>query len=257
MTKMKSKKMTKSTFAIIIMAVIMVAMLAFGGTYAYFTATTADKSGVVAKTATVSLTNGTVLTDVMTENILPGEVVLTDTLDLESTSTVKTYVFVTLTSQVKIGEGYVDLYSKTGANDPKSIINIAVENENEDGEWQKVTLPESGAVVYYFAINEDAEGDLLDLGAFTFTVTFSDEVEANMADGTTETNNLYRKATTTDSQEEQEAGYVSVSDTVDIMGANVAVTIKCSAIQQKNFSVATPADVETAYNASTANVATR
>ena len=39
MTKMKSKKMTKSTFAIIIMAVAMVAMLAFGGTYAYFTAT--------------------------------------------------------------------------------------------------------------------------------------------------------------------------------------------------------------------------
>ncbi len=38
MTKLKSKKLTKSTFAIIIMAIVMVAMIAFGGTYAYFTA---------------------------------------------------------------------------------------------------------------------------------------------------------------------------------------------------------------------------
>ena len=44
MTKMKSKKMTKSTFAVIIMAVAMVAMLAFGGTYAYFTAQNAAVS---------------------------------------------------------------------------------------------------------------------------------------------------------------------------------------------------------------------
>ena len=48
MTKMKSKKMTKSTFAIIIMAIVMVAMLAFGGTYAYFTA----KANVVGSTVT-------------------------------------------------------------------------------------------------------------------------------------------------------------------------------------------------------------
>ena len=51
---MKSKKMTKSTFAIIIMAIAMVAMLAFGGTYAYFTATAQDKTGSI-KTSHVKL----------------------------------------------------------------------------------------------------------------------------------------------------------------------------------------------------------
>ena len=73
MTKMKSKKMTKSTFAIIIMAIAMVAMLAFGGTYAYFTATANDVSGTV-RTAYLSLTNETeTLTKVATTDILPGE----------------------------------------------------------------------------------------------------------------------------------------------------------------------------------------
>ena len=47
---MKSKKMTKSTFAIIIMAIAIVALLAFGGSYAYFTAT--------AKTAVANVTTG-------------------------------------------------------------------------------------------------------------------------------------------------------------------------------------------------------
>ena len=55
MTKMKSKKMTKSTFAIIIMAIAMVALLAFGGTYAYFTATT------TAAESTQTLTTGKVV----------------------------------------------------------------------------------------------------------------------------------------------------------------------------------------------------
>ena len=54
MTKMKSKKMTKSTFAIIIMGIVMVAMLAFGGTFAYVTATANNATGT-AKTALIKL----------------------------------------------------------------------------------------------------------------------------------------------------------------------------------------------------------
>lgn len=52
--KSKSKKMSKSTLAIIIMAFVMVAMVAFGATYAYFTATATAKSTTV-KTGTVKL----------------------------------------------------------------------------------------------------------------------------------------------------------------------------------------------------------
>ena len=91
MTKMKSKKMTKSTFAVIIMAVLMVAMMAFGGTYAYFTAVTEAKSGT-AKTGRVQLNgNSAVQVNAM---VVPGQKVITDSVSVTSNSTVKTYVFV-------------------------------------------------------------------------------------------------------------------------------------------------------------------
>lgn len=74
MTKLKSKKMTKSTFAVIIMAIAMIAMIAFGGTYAYFTAT-ATPSSADAKTATIQLTAGSNV--VTTHNfIVPGDEIL-------------------------------------------------------------------------------------------------------------------------------------------------------------------------------------
>ena len=57
MTKMKSKKMNKSTFAIVIMAIVMVAILAFGGTYAYFTANAVGESVSNIKTAQLILRN--------------------------------------------------------------------------------------------------------------------------------------------------------------------------------------------------------
>ena len=78
MTKMKSKKMTKSTFAIIIMGIVMVAMLAFGGTFAYFTATAKD---IEAKTVTgtILLSNSsTSAIDLKKQNVLPKESLLSD-----------------------------------------------------------------------------------------------------------------------------------------------------------------------------------
>ena len=76
MTKMKSKKTTKSTFAIIIMGIIMVAMLAFGGTFAYFTATATTKTGSVT-TGTISLkTTGSTIS-IAKANVLPKESLLT------------------------------------------------------------------------------------------------------------------------------------------------------------------------------------
>ena len=73
MTKMKSKKMTKSTFAIIIMAVIMVAMLAFGGTYAYFTASSGAKTGSVT-TGTLNI-GGTLTFSASDDSLVPNQVV--------------------------------------------------------------------------------------------------------------------------------------------------------------------------------------
>ena len=72
---MKSKKMTKSTFAIIIMAVVMVAMLAFGGTYAYFTATASGVTSGALKTGKVILTGKDQVT-IAAGSYVPGQYIL-------------------------------------------------------------------------------------------------------------------------------------------------------------------------------------
>ena len=94
MTKMKSKKMTKSTFAIIIMAIAMVAMLAFGGTYAYFTATANELTGS-ANTGTIRLSAGETAT-VSKENILPYEA-FTVSAEYTDLSNRGNYIFFTIT----------------------------------------------------------------------------------------------------------------------------------------------------------------
>ena len=96
MTKAK-KKMTKSTFVIIIMAVAMVAMLAFGGTFAYFTATTTEASDT-ATTGTVKLGANTIATLVDT-NVVSGQQLFggSSKVQVTSASNVDTYVFITFT----------------------------------------------------------------------------------------------------------------------------------------------------------------
>ena len=95
MTKMKSKKMTKSTFAIIIMAIAMVAMLAFGGTYAYFTATADKAESTAVKTATIAIKEATVAIELAEnmENVLPGDTVTVDA-SVTNESNRKIYLFI-------------------------------------------------------------------------------------------------------------------------------------------------------------------
>ena len=91
MTKMKSKKMTKSTFAIIIMGIVMVAMLAFGGTFAYFTATS-DKASATITTGKVQLGANTITS--VKGNIVSGQQIVS-AVTVESKSDVDTWIFVT------------------------------------------------------------------------------------------------------------------------------------------------------------------
>lgn len=53
----------------------MVAMLAFGGTFAYFTATATDRSGS-AKTGYVKLSSNDAFATIVSENIMPGDTIL-------------------------------------------------------------------------------------------------------------------------------------------------------------------------------------
>ena len=102
MTKMKSKKMTKSTFAIIIMAIAMVAMLAFGGTYAYFTAQTKTLNTGELTIGTVKLTSDGTAKIAATGTILPGATLISGNIGYTNAATVKTLVAVVMT--IKIGD---------------------------------------------------------------------------------------------------------------------------------------------------------
>ena len=87
MTKTKKRKMSKSTFAIIIMAVVMVAMLAFGGTYAYFTATATTKTTGEFTTGSIKLeSNDDASFTASLTNVVPGDELSTGALTLETTS---------------------------------------------------------------------------------------------------------------------------------------------------------------------------
>ena len=87
MTKTKKRKMSKSTFAIIIMAVVMVAMLAFGGTYAYFTATATKKTTGEFTTGSIKLEANDDATFVSgLTNVVPGDALTTGPLTLTTTS---------------------------------------------------------------------------------------------------------------------------------------------------------------------------
>ncbi|MBR6778926.1 MAG: SipW-dependent-type signal peptide-containing protein [Clostridia bacterium] len=105
MTKLKSKKMTKSTFAIIIMAIAMVALMAFGGTYAYFTATTDKKSVTGLSTGTVHLTASAIAASpdaatIENNKVVPGQKVA-GRVTIANASDVSTYVFVKIVAQLE------------------------------------------------------------------------------------------------------------------------------------------------------------
>ncbi|HJD06092.1 MAG TPA: SipW-dependent-type signal peptide-containing protein [Candidatus Onthoplasma faecipullorum] len=91
MTKAK-KKMSKSTFAIIIMAVAMVAMLAFGGTFAYFTAVNDPESSENLTTGSVVLGTNTIA-NLTSETVVTGTQIASS-VSVTSNSTVDTYVIV-------------------------------------------------------------------------------------------------------------------------------------------------------------------
>ena len=113
MTKLKTKKkMNKSTIAIIIMAVVMVAMLAFGGTYAYFTATTATRTNDfhVGKVALKS--TGTFAT-LEERNVVPGDPVLKGSVTYTNESNVDTYIAVVFDILYKGGYYVYDSTAKT------------------------------------------------------------------------------------------------------------------------------------------------
>ena len=147
MTKLKSKKMTKSTFAVIIMAVVMVAMLAFGGTYAYFTAEAKDVTGT-ATTGYVRLTSNQDAFKSIKTNVLPGDSLITGDIVIATVATTDgsgNYVAVKVTVTAEDKEG----------NDVTSELGFTTITPGED--WAETT---SNSGIYYLAEAVDDEGEV-------------------------------------------------------------------------------------------------
>ncbi|MBQ9795513.1 MAG: hypothetical protein IJW36_00940 [Clostridia bacterium] len=138
----------------------MIAMLAFGGTYAYFTATATDGVGTVS-TAVIAIANdGTEnLTMSVTENLLPYQEV-TATLKLDNTSTVETWVFIELDYSVK---------TQTTAGDMDENTSFVLKSQGGvTGTGTTWTLVDGETNVYASNVAVEANTDLTAVLTFVF-----------------------------------------------------------------------------------------
>ena len=174
----------------------MVAMLAFGGTYAYFTATAGAKSGT-ATTGIVKLGTNSAATLVKTEVVSGEELVESGAVQVTNESNVDVWVFVTFT---------VELDTK----DPEAVVNdvSATKELAKDGDyyldyttgdWELVTgktniyakkVTATGAVevcksIKFYAWSESTETSTGSLMDATITVSIeSSAIQATAEDGT-------------------------------------------------------------------------
>lgn len=204
----------------------MVAMLAFGGTYAYFTATATAINGGSVKTATVVLKGKDVaVTTGTVADIVPGQEAFDEDLSVQAkhASTTDTYVFVQMSTDNKM---LVD-----GTTTGESVFQLTTDytDATNGTTWTKLTGEGVPSDVYYIkAAKVDAETAL---AAFVYNVTFNSAVQAKKvedAEGNiTEANNVYTLG-------ENSAKVPATT----IEGITVNVTLNFSAIQQHNFGTA-------------------
>lgn len=105
----KYSKMKKSSFAILALSLILVAVLAFGGTYAYFTASanasdTITMGNLVLNDGTAALTF-----DLTNDEVVPGQVIINETnkLTLKVTTNIKTMMLAEITAVTTSGTNVV------------------------------------------------------------------------------------------------------------------------------------------------------
>ncbi len=144
--------MTKSTFAIIIMGIIMVAMLAFGGSFAYFTAATKEQSGSFT-TALVQLNGAENQTISLSKQklVVPKDT-FTASVTLASKSTVATFVFFTVDLDTAAGStSSLELAETNGVVATGFTVNNFTDNNGTTDN------AEDDVVVYYVEVDAATE----------------------------------------------------------------------------------------------------
>lgn len=109
----KYSKITKSSFAILALSLILVAVLAFGGTYAYFTAK-ATKNGTITMG---KLGLGDITLTVQTDEVVPGQDALTAPITFSSSA--ETNVPMIMLAKIEITDNTAeaaDIIASAGVN---------------------------------------------------------------------------------------------------------------------------------------------
>ena len=160
----KINKLGKSTFVIAILSFILVAVLAFGGTYAYFSASDSLTAAPV-KTGILrlDLTNGTddkaalTITDTL---VVPNQQIINDTITLDDGATnipyyarAKYSVSVTLSDNVNKDEDENPVHDTGCAENITEHLDIL--NIVYDGEWMQAG---TSGVYYYVGTLTPEEG---------------------------------------------------------------------------------------------------
>lgn len=220
MTKTKKRKMSKSTFAIIIMAVVMVAMLAFGGTYAYFTATATKKTTGEFTTGSIKLESNKEATFVSgLTNVVPGDALTTGPLTLTTTSAgTDSYIAIRVTIEATDdNDTELDL---TGTSLESAIGLLATEPTTEYTGSKWVAGTGNYTNVFVLATT-DTDTDTPTAVATNQTINITDKALIFKAKDNWD-------QTTADGS----ADYISDSK---LMGATLNITIEARSVQSKNW----------------------
>ncbi len=214
MTKTKKKKMSKSTFAIIIMAVVMVAMLAFGGTYAYFTATATKKSTGEFTTGSIKLeANDDATFETGLTNVVPGDALTTGPLTLTTTS-VGTDSYIAIKVTIKATDANDEELDLAGTSLASAIGLLATE-PTTGSKWVAGT-DENYTNVFVLAATTTptavATGQTIKITDAALIFKGGDNWDQTKADGS--------------------ADYISDSK---LMGATLNITIEARSVQSKNW----------------------
>lgn len=222
MTKTKKKKMSKSTFAIIIMAVVMVAMLAFGGTYAYFTATATKKTTGEFTTGSIKLESNKEATFVSgLTNVVPGDALTTGPLTLTTTSAgTDSYIAIKVTIKATdANDEELDL-AGTSLASAIGLLATAPTTEYTGSTW----VAGSGNYTNVFVLattDTDTDTDTPTAVATNQTINITDKA-------------LIFKAKDNWDQTTADTGGDYISDS-KLMGATLNITIEARSVQSKNW----------------------
>lgn len=213
MTKTKKKKMSKSTFAIIIMAIAMVAMLAFGGTYAYFTATATKKTTGEFTTGSIKLeANDDAKFTASLTNVVPGDELSTGALTLETTSSgTDSYIAIRVTITAKDSSDAPLSLAGTSLASPSGLLSSTPYTGST---W--VAGSGSYAKVFVLAATTTPKavptGSTINITGDKLVFTADDEwIQDNDKEG---------------------SNYISESK---LMGAKLNITIEARSVQSKNW----------------------